>query len=59
VKLPSPAELTDRLVPLLDVLADHFGPQRWWTDTDPFEVIAGALLATAFFAWLHRGGDAK
>ena len=44
MKLPSPAELTERLDPLLDVLADHFGPQRWWTDTDPFEVIAGALL---------------
>ena len=44
MNLPSPAALTKRLVPLLDVLADHFGPQRWWTDTDPFEVIAGALL---------------
>ncbi|MCY4112497.1 MAG: hypothetical protein OXG33_00980 [Chloroflexi bacterium] len=42
--LPAPAELADRLEPLLDALADHFGPQRWWTDTDPFEVIAGALL---------------
>ncbi len=44
MKLPSPAELTERLEPLLDALAEHFGPQRWWTDTDPFEVIAGALL---------------
>lgn len=42
--LPSPAELADRLEPLLDALAEHFGPQRWWTDTDTFEVIAGALL---------------
>ena len=42
--LPAPAELADRLEPLLDALAEHFGPQRWWTDTDPFEVIAGALL---------------
>ena len=42
--LPSPAELAVRLEPLLDALAEHFGPQRWWTDTDPFEVIAGALL---------------
>ena len=41
---PSPAALADRLDPLLDALAEHFGPQRWWTDTDPFEVIAGALL---------------
>ena len=42
--LPSPAELAARLEPLLDALAEHFGPQRWWTTTEPFEVIAGALL---------------
>ena len=42
--LPSPAELAGRLEPLLDAMAEHFGPQRWWTDTEPFEVIAGALL---------------
>ena len=44
MNLPSPAELAARLEPLLDALAEHFGPQRWWTTTEPFEVIAGALL---------------
>ena len=44
MKLPSPAELAARLEPLLDALAEHFGPQRWWITTEPFEVIAGALL---------------
>ena len=44
MNLPSSAELAARLEPLLDALAEHFGPQRWWTTTEPFEVIAGALL---------------
>ena len=44
MNLPSAAELAARLEPLLDALAEHFGPQRWWTTTEPFEVIAGALL---------------
>ena len=44
MNLPSPAELAAGLEPLLDALAEHFGPQRWWTTTEPFEVIAGALL---------------
>ena len=44
MNLPSAAELAARLEPLLDALAEHFGPQRWWITTEPFEVIAGALL---------------
>ena len=44
MNLPSAAELAARLEPLLDALVEHFGPQRWWITTEPFEVIAGALL---------------
>ena len=49
---PISTTLHRQLESIFDRLAAYYGPQEWWPDPNPFEVVAGALLVQNT-AWVN------